>query len=231
MNRPLWPAGDRPAHTIEIDGRAIVLDLCPGGRIMGEDIRGASTAHLSKLIDGAMADADTGFAFGRYGEPRAVYLGDLFVSRETGERRTIHMGIDVFCTAGTPVQTPFDGVVEIAVNNTAELDYGPVVILRHTGVDGKPFFTLFGHLTVETLGNVSAGQPVAAGETIAHVGSPPDNGNWPSHLHLQLILDLLGRGADFPGVAPSSRKEYWLSLSPSPAGLFTGYEPRTLEFG
>jgi len=230
MNRPLWPAGDLPAPTIETDGRAIVLDLGPGGRIMGEDITGVDTARLSNLIDCAMEDAGTGFAFGRYAEPREVYRGDLFTSNETGERRTIHMGIDVFCDTGTSVHAPLDGMVEVATNNTAELDYGPVVILRHTALDGKPFFTLYGHLTAETLGNIEVGQRVAAGELIARVGSPPDNGNWPPHLHLQLILDLMGLGGDFPGVAFNSRKAYWLSLSPSPAGFFAGYEPHTLEY-
>jgi 4-aminobutyrate aminotransferase-like enzyme len=43
-----------------------------------------------------------------------------------------------------------------------------------------------------------------------------ENGGWPPHLHLQIILDLLDRGAQFPGVARASERAVWMSLSPDP---------------
>src|SRR5262249_60713068 len=43
-----------------------------------------------------------------------------------------------------------------------------------------------------------------------------ENGGWPPHLHFQIILDLLERDADFPGVARSSEPAVWTSLSPDP---------------
>ena len=67
---------------------------------------------------------------------------------------------------------------------------------------------------------VRQGQLVRAGQAIATVGAPPGNGNWPPHLHFQLILDLLGLGQNFPGVARASEQSYWLGLSPSPARFF-----------
>ena len=100
--------------------------------------------------------------------------------------------------------------------NTAELDYGPLVILRHSTTDGDEFFTLYGHLTRETLRELKPEQAIAKGEVFAHVGTQHENGGWPPHLHFQVILDLLDRGAEFPGVARASERPVWTSLSPDP---------------
>ena len=215
---------------IETDERAIVLDLSSGATLNGRAIAGLGINEFCAEIDEAMAKAGTGFAFGRWGEPREVYANDLFAVAGSGERRTIHMGIDLFCRPGTPVQAPLDGVVEYAANNAAELDYGPLVILRHEPPGDSVFFTLYGHLSLETLERIDEGQSVAAGEQIATVGSPPVNGNWPPHLHFQLIRDLKGFGVDFPGVAPESERDHWLELSPSPARFFAAIDPALLEY-
>jgi hypothetical protein len=118
----------------------------------------------------------------------------------------------------------------LIANNEAELDYGPMVVLRHHDTSVDPFFTLYGHLGVEVLDVLKVGQAVNAGQQIATVGSPPTNGNWPPHLHFQLVLDLLDLGVDFPGVACKSEQEYWLGLSPSPAAFFPECDPQALEF-
>jgi murein DD-endopeptidase MepM/ murein hydrolase activator NlpD len=218
-------------HTIiETDGRAIVLDLSTGATLNGRPIAGHDVGELSAAIDEAMASAGTGFAFGRWGEPRELYANDNFAEAHTGEMRTIHLGIDLFCRAGTPIHAPLAGVVEHAANNAAELDYGPLVILRHEPPGDDAFFTLYGHLSLETLERIQVGQAVRAGDEIATVGSPPVNGNWPPHLHFQVIRDLLGRGVDFPGVAPASERDYWLNLSPSPARFFAAMEAALLEY-
>jgi murein DD-endopeptidase MepM/ murein hydrolase activator NlpD len=217
------------APIIATDGRAIVLDLSAGARLCGQEIADLDVATLSSLIDKTMADAGTGFAFGRWAEPRELYRTSHFAS-DAGEDRTIHIGLDLFCRAGTAVQTPLDGVVEYVANNERELDYGPMLILRHTDAAGEDFYTLYGHLSLDTLDRVSPGQTVAAGEQIASVGEPPANGNWPPHLHFQLIKDLLGLGVDFPGVALKSQQEYWLDLSPSPASFFPECSADQLEY-
>jgi hypothetical protein len=220
---------DNPATVIATDGKAIVLDLSTGSRLCGESIGGLDVDHLGRLINQTMADAGTGFAFGRYAEPRELYNNEHFASTDA-ENRTVHMGIDLFCVAGTPVIAPLDGSVELLANNETELDYGPMVVLRHQDASADPFFTLYGHLGVEVLDLLNVGQAVNAGQQIATVGSPPTNGNWPPHLHFQLILDLLDLGVDFPGVACKSEQEYWLGLSPSPAAFFPECEPQYLEF-
>jgi murein DD-endopeptidase MepM/ murein hydrolase activator NlpD len=215
---------------IATDGKATVLDLSVGSRLRGKDIKTLGVSEFSELIDEVMREADTAFAFGRYAEPRELYSNEDFASDETGESRTIHMGLDLFCVADTPVHAPLDGTVELLVNNDRELDYGPMIVLRHATDTGQIFYTLYGHLSLNTLDSIAQGQEVRAGEQIATVGAPPHNGNWPPHLHLQLVLDLMSLDADFPGVAYASKQDYWLTLSPSPAAFFPQYDAKLLEY-
>ena len=216
------------ATIIETDGKAIVLDLSAGATLCGQPIAGLDATELGALIDETMQQAGTRFAFGRWAEPRELYSNDDFASA-SGETRTIHLGVDLFCAANTPVHSPLDGIVEHVANNDRELDYGPLVILRHEG-QGDTFFTLYGHLSLDTLDRVSVGQSVSAGEQVASVGEPPSNGNWPPHLHFQRINDLLDRGVDFPGVALKSELDYWCGLSPSPAPFFPEVAASELEY-
>jgi 4-aminobutyrate aminotransferase-like enzyme len=116
------------------------------------------------------------------------------------------------------------------------LDYGPVVILQHQTGDGEEFFTLYGHLTKETLGRLEVGQRIGLGEAFARVGAASENGGWTPHVHFQIILDLLELDADFPGVAYASQRAVWTSLSPDPnmllgipASRFPAKEPAFAE--
>jgi len=215
---------------IKTDGCAIVLDLSTGAQLCGEEIAGLDAADLGELINRTMTESGTAYSFGRYAEPRDLYSNDDFASGDSEESRTIHMGIDLFCVANTPIYSPLDATVEIVANNARELDYGPMVILRHPVESGSDFFTLYGHLGMDTLERISQGQEISAGEQIATVGTPPTNGNWPPHLHFQLINDLLDLGVDFPGVALRSQQDYWLGLSPSPASFFPECDASSLEY-
>jgi 4-aminobutyrate aminotransferase-like enzyme len=150
---------------------------------------------------------------GRYGEPRLVYTSGLFArsAAPTAERRTIHLGLDLFAPAGTPVFAPLDGVVHATAFNDAPLDYGPVVVLRH-----ECFFTLYGHLSVETLSSLTAGDRIAAGQQFATLGAREVNGGWTPHLHMQVLLDDLDDACDFPGVSYPSEFAVYRELSPDP---------------
>jgi 4-aminobutyrate aminotransferase-like enzyme len=105
-------------------------------------------------------------------------------------------------------------------NNAAPLDYGPVVILRHSLAkprgEAQEFFTLYGHLTTQTLAGLRVGQKIACGKKFAEVGATPENGGWAPHLHFQIATDLLDYRTDFPGVARASERGVWTSLSPDP---------------
>ncbi len=121
----------------------------------------------------------------------------------------------LFAESGTPVYAPLSGTIHAFANNAKRLDFGPVILLRHETADGTPFFTLYGHL--DSIDGQSIGRHVDAGQRIAAIGAPPTNGDWPPHLHFQIITDDLDLATDFPGVAYASQREVWLSLSPDPS--------------
>jgi 4-aminobutyrate aminotransferase-like enzyme len=155
---------------------------------------------------------------GRYDEPRLLYVADAFRigPRITDERGTLHIGLDLFAPAGTRVFAPIAGVVHAVDDNAATQDYGPVVVLRHTTDDGDVFFTLYGHLSRESIAALSVGRSVAVGQAVATLGTADVNGGWTPHLHFQVITDLLELGTDFPGVGRVSQRAVWRSLSPDP---------------
>jgi len=216
-----WLEQAEAAPVLDVDPRVapcLVLDLGVGSPFLGADPRHVETGPLTRRIFGEMKQAGVAVAVGRYDEARGIYLTGLFGSgrRATDERRTVHLGIDLFVEPGATVRAPLPGVVHALANNTAPQDYGPLVILRHETVDAAPFFTLYGHLSEDTLPGLEVGQRVEAGQVIARVGAPPTNGDWPPHLHFQVVLDLLDRDNDFPGVALPGQRSIWTSLSPDP---------------
>ena len=212
---------------ITIDQAAIVFDLGKGANINGISINGLTVDEFTTLVESAMVSANTKYGFGKWGEIREIYINELFdsIAEDSNEKRNIHMGVDVFCQSGEDIYTPLDARIHIKSNNKNELDYGPMLILEHKNHEGGLFYTLYGHLSLHSIANIEEDQIVKAGQKIAKVGAPPENGNWPPHLHFQLILDLFDLGADFPGVALSSEKEMWLTLSPCPTMFFSSANP------
>jgi 4-aminobutyrate aminotransferase-like enzyme/Ser/Thr protein kinase RdoA (MazF antagonist) len=197
---------------------SIVLDLSVGGALIAGDARENAEPALTQRVLGAMHIANVDLAIGRYDEPRLLYAAPAFAGADgpSGERRTIHIGLDLFAAAGTPVFAPLDGVVHAWADNALPQDYGPVIVLRHETDDGTEFFTLYGHLSRESLEGLAVGRAVKAGQRIATLGSPAVNGGWTPHLHLQIITDLLELATDFPGVARPSQRSVWCALCPDP---------------
>jgi 4-aminobutyrate aminotransferase-like enzyme/Ser/Thr protein kinase RdoA (MazF antagonist) len=169
-------------------------------------------------VEARIAAAGALLGVGCYGEARPVYRGPLF-DTPSGERRDIHLGIDLFLPADEPVLSPLAGRVHTIRNNAGEGDYGPVVILEHQSGDGDVFYTLYGHLCLASLDHLKPGDLVAPGAVIGWVGSPPSNGNWVPHLHFQLILDLLDRGAEIEGVAAAGLLDVWEAICPNPNSI------------
>jgi 4-aminobutyrate aminotransferase-like enzyme/Ser/Thr protein kinase RdoA (MazF antagonist) len=199
----------------------IVFDLSVGSEFLGADPRASETFALASNIFDRMKEAGVPIGIGRYNEPRLLYTSPLFAANnETAnpltERRTIHLGVDFFAVPGTAVHAPLDGTVHILANNAAPLDYGPLAILQHDAGEAGTVFTLYGHLTADSLQSLQVGQKIARGAEFVRIGNAKENGGWPPHLHFQIILDLLDLGADFPGVAFASQRAIWTNLSPDP---------------
>jgi murein DD-endopeptidase MepM/ murein hydrolase activator NlpD len=94
-------------------------------------------------------------------------------------------------------------------------DNGPTIVLQHK-LGGIDFYTLYSHLSEESLMDKSEGMTVKKGTPIAQVGNMHVNGNWPPHLHFQIIRDMLGKKGDYFGVASLSKRIEYLHLCPDP---------------
>lgn len=213
----LAPLLDPPPARDEVE----ILDLSVGSPLLGADPARLETGPLSRIVDESLAGAGASVGIGRWDEARPIYLGPAFSSGDhpIDEHRTIHLGVDVFVPAGVPLHAPLAGTVEAVADNAAPKDYGPVVLLRHDPEGAPPFWTLWGHLDPEVLGRLAPGDRLEAGDRVAFVGAPPRNGDWPPHLHLQLVVDPLGLGHDVPGVAPHRERSTWKAWFPDPSVL------------
>lgn len=219
----------------EDDDEITVLDLS----VASPDLDGRDTedtAGFTRRIFRRMEDEKATVGIGRYLEPRAFYLTDLFAGRsgDPRERRTVHLGLDLFDQPGAPVRAPLAGRLRSVRDNGQDLDYGPTVILEHDAPSG-PFWTLYGHLERASVEELEEGSEVEAGQTIGRIGPFPENGDWPPHLHFQIVTDLLDHDGEFPGVALPRERSVWASFSPDPnvvlglPGATTFEEPEDLR--
>ena len=177
----------------------------------------ASFVGLEAYVEAERQQQGGQVGYGGYGENRLLYWNSPHFGAE-GERRTIHLGIDLWAPAGTPVFASLEGRVHSFAYNDQVLDYGATIVLEHE-LGSQRFYTLYGHLALSSLTGLSAGQAIAKGQAFANLGPPAENGGWPPHLHLQLILDMQGYTGDFPGVARRSEAARWLEVCPDPIGL------------
>ncbi len=188
----------------------------------------AGPAAAERWVRRKLAAEDATVGVGRYDEVRLLYDDPAFRSRgDRGpESRTVHMGLDLFVPAGTPVYAPLAGTVVRSEDRTRPLDYGPTVVLRHVAEDGTGFHTLYGHLDRATLERSAIGRQVRPGDVLGWVGDASVNGGWPPHLHLQTIAvdPLDGDGGDegrvwTRGVALHRLRTVWRSAAPDPTPL------------
>ncbi|WP_372574658.1 aminotransferase class III-fold pyridoxal phosphate-dependent enzyme [Ruegeria jejuensis] len=170
--------------------------------------------------------------FGSYNEPRLIYAGPAFRSGpwRASDRRTVHLGVDIFAPAGTLLYAPLSGRVEAVENRSDPLDYGGVVILHHETPQGDAFYTLYGHLDPEICDRLKPGDPVAQGSAFCRLGTPEQNGGWAPHAHFQLALTADGMAPDWPGVADPDDITFWQAICPNPAALLNLPDEKTAHF-
>ncbi|MHA2243041.1 MAG: aminotransferase class III-fold pyridoxal phosphate-dependent enzyme, partial [Candidatus Thorarchaeota archaeon] len=199
----------------------VILDLSVGSPEIGSLMDLTDPQRFTKLVNDRVEEAQVEIGIGRYDEPRLIYSDERYKASpiEGSETRTVHIAIDLFMKFGTPVFAPLDGSIHSFQNNPGPLDNGPTIIIEHVVNEELTFYTLYAHLTDDSIEGLSVGQSIKKGERIASVGKYPQNGGWPSHLHFQLISDMLGRQGDFYGVALPSQKRIWKSISPNPNSI------------
>ncbi|MBF9140719.1 peptidoglycan DD-metalloendopeptidase family protein [Hymenobacter properus] len=205
-----------PVLPVDLNGPNVAgLDFTANNpRLATADLR--DTAAFEQLVEAELALQNATIGIGGYLENRVIYRrSPHFGLVAADEPRSLHLGVDVWLAAGTPVLAPLPATVHSLADNDNFGDYGPTVILQHE-LEGTVFYSLYGHLSRAEWRALRAGQTIAQGEAFATVGPFPENGDWPPHLHFQLIADLRGHVGDFPGVARPSEREKWAALCPDP---------------
>jgi peptidoglycan LD-endopeptidase LytH len=186
----------------------------------------ADTESFANYINGKLKASNCRFGIGGYNENRVLYARsrhfgivsqplDSLEKNSSEEPRRLHLGIDIWGPAGTKIMAPLDGIVHSFAYNNNDSDYGATIILTHN-LDGFSFNTLYGHLSLNSIKNLQEGERIRVGQVFAEFGMRFENGNWPPHLHFQLIIDMQGWQGDYPGVCKFSERGLWLENCPDP---------------
>jgi murein DD-endopeptidase MepM/ murein hydrolase activator NlpD len=200
----------------DAEDRLLQLDFTENNKELPEDILQQPDQFI-QYINQKLQQAQAKYGIGGYAEHRTVYrYSKLFdAEAENEEPRRVHLGIDIWGKPQTAVMAPLDGVVHSFAFNNRCGDYGVTIILTHN-LDGIAFHTLYGHLSLNDIKNIREGERVRKGDVFACFGLPMENGQWPPHLHFQVITDIGEWKGDFPGVCKFSDREKWLAACPDP---------------
>lgn len=179
-----------------------VVDL-PGDYEVVDLSRGYDTEKLN----------NTHAAVGGYNEKR----NNMYISPIYKNGRNVHMGLDIWMPAGTPVYSFYDGRVLFFRDNNNPRDYGPTVVTEHQ-LGGREMYALYGHLNTECINNLNNGQELKKGEKIGEMGTEEENGGWVPHLHFQLSY-IRPDEPDMPGVVSEQDRELALMCYPDPRNV------------
>jgi murein DD-endopeptidase MepM/ murein hydrolase activator NlpD len=198
----------------KLQGRWVLINLSTDN-LRTKELDLDRTESMQALVDGEMKRNSGELGYGGYLERRGWYVRNAnFMT--PGSERVIHLGIDFWVPTYTAVYAPLPGIVDSFQDNAAVGDYGPTVIIRHQIKRGEEIFALYGHLSRDSLKALHVGMQVPAGAVVGQIGSEKENGNWPPHLHFQLIRDLGGKSGDYPGVTSEADLPFMKKNCPDP---------------
>lgn len=170
--------------------------------------------NLLRHIENELERSPQQIIWGGYLETRDIYSSsDSFV--QNGSPRNIHLGIDIWTHAFTPIYAPINGVIHSLHDNKGFSNYGPTIILEHYQ-NGEKFHTLYGHLSRASLIGKNVGERIKAGDTLCELGVWEENGEWPPHLHFQVVVDMGEWQGDYPGACTVEDLPYYSRNCPDP---------------
>ncbi|ARV05555.1 peptidase M23 [Polaribacter sp. SA4-10] len=176
----------------------------------------SSSEEWEKYITSFLEKSNAEIAFGGYLEKRNLYdRSDYFKNQLENEKRNIHLGIDLWCKENTKVLAVLEGEIHSFKFNNNYGDYGPTIILKHE-INKITFYTLYGHLSKESIQNINVGDKILQGDVLAFLGDSSVNGDYAPHLHFQIIKDLQDNCGDYPGVSSSENIDFYKNNCPNP---------------
>lgn len=192
----------------------IALDLSVTNQELMES-KPENAAEFERFISNYLKKNNAEVAFGGYIEGRTLYQRSTIFKNESIPERNIHIGLDLWTKANTAVLAPLDGKVHSFKNNVGLGDYGPTIILEHE-VENEIFYTLYGHLSLESIENLTVGTLFKKGEKIATLGSSDVNGDYAPHVHFQIIKNIEEYWGDYPGVCNTNDLNFYIENCPDP---------------
>lgn len=210
---------------LQLENSKVIDESIPYSKYVPIDLS-ISNMELSKIdmsdskafeifIENHLHKNNAKVAIGGYNEERNLYKSSLIFNDDEKEERNIHIGMDLWIKAGTLVLAALDGEVYGFDFNAGKGNYGPTIILKHT-VENQTFYTLYGHLSVESIENIEIGTLFKKGETVATLGDSSVNGGYAPHLHFQIIKNIEDYSGDYPGVCSKKDLDYYLENCPDP---------------
>lgn len=181
-----------------------------------KEVNVSSSNDLEWFIWNHMKSHNAKVAYGGYLERRGIYQrSDYFNQSNPEAERNIHLGLDLWIEAETPIYAPLEGIIHSFKNNTNHGDYGPTIVLKHC-VGSIQFHTLYGHLSLGSLEGKAIGAKVRQGDQIATLGTAAVNGDYAPHLHFQIIEDIQDFKGDYPGVSNQLDLIFYKENCPDP---------------
>lgn len=207
-----------PVVPFEKSDKLLLLDFTAANIELTDETL-SNTNLFMRYVNEKLDAANVRYGIGGYNEHRTVYSrSKVFDALNGGKPRRLHLGIDIWGKPYTKVMAPLNGIVHSFAFNNAFGDYGATIILSHN-LDGVSFYTLYGHLSLNSIKNMHEGDVVRRGEVFCEFGIPFENGQWPPHLHFQIIRDMQGKKGDYPGVCAVSEREMYLANCPDPDSI------------
>ncbi|TCN55389.1 peptidase M23 [Flavobacterium circumlabens] len=167
------------------------------------------------FISNYLQNNNAEIAFGGYIEGRNLYQRSSIFKDGATPERNIHIGLDLWGKVGTTIIAPLDGKIHSFKNNIGIGDYGPTIIMEHE-VENEKFYTLYGHLSLESIENLTVGDIFKKGESLATFGDSTVNGDYAPHLHFQIINNIENYNGDYPGVCNINDLNFYIENCPDP---------------
>jgi murein DD-endopeptidase MepM/ murein hydrolase activator NlpD len=174
-----------------------------------------NATDFETYIENYLSKNKAKIAYGGYNEERNLYKKSIIFNNNETNERNIHIGIDLWTKAGTSILAAIDGKIHSFNFNTGKGNYGPTIILEHH-IENQTFYTLYGHLSVESIENIEIGDTIKKGQVFTTLGDASVNGGYSPHLHFQIINDIQANFGDYPGVCSKKDLPFYLKNCPDP---------------